>query len=141
VKRPENTMDCDIEQCKSLCCHNCAVLTEGEVTELISNARKKYALELELNKFFMEVQGERGSYYAIKMIKGRCIFLNKENRCRIYMCRPKLCELYPVINIDNVDERCPIANRLPPGKLVELKRRYAQEIDEDIKAEQTFLFV
>lgn len=138
---PENTMDCDIDQCKSLCCRNCAVLTHREFSDLISNVKKKFAIELEPKKYFRSVKGERGSYYAIKIIKGRCIFLNKENRCRIYMYRPTLCKLYPVIDIDKVDERCPMAKRLPPETLVDLKRRYAQEIDEDIKAEQTFLFV
>jgi len=134
-------MDCDIESCKSLCCHSCAVLTGIEVSELIANVKKKYALELESRKFFREVKGQHGSYYAIKMIKGQCIFLNKENRCRIYMCRPRLCELYPVIDIDNMDKRCPIADSLPAGIIADLKKRYAEEIDQDIKAEQTFLFV
>jgi len=134
-------MNCDIGNCKSRCCHNCAVLTEDEISNLISNVRKKYAIELEPRKFFKKVKGELGTYYAIKMIKGQCIFLNKENRCRIYLCRPTLCELYPVIDIDTVDERCPIVNMLPPEVLVDLKRRYAEEIDVNIKAEQTFLFV
>ncbi|PWB54386.1 MAG: hypothetical protein C3F06_04325 [Candidatus Methanoperedenaceae archaeon] len=134
-------MDCDIEKCKSHCCHNCAVLTEGEVSILISNVRKKYLIVLEPRKYFKKVKGELGTYYAIKMIKGQCIFLDKQNRCRIYMCRPTLCELYPVIDIDKVDERCPMANMLPMEMLSGLKRRYAQEIDVNIKAEQTFLFV
>jgi len=140
MKEP-GTMDCDIGHCKSLCCHNCAVLTKAEVSELIANVNKEYSLELEPKKFFRKVRGERGIYYAIKMIKGRCIFLNKENRCRIYLCRPTLCKLYPVIDIDKVDERCPIVNMLPPEVLVDLKRRYVEEIHADIKAEQTFLFV
>ena len=141
MRQPESTMDCDIEQCRSLCCHNCAVLTKAQVSELITNVNKQYSLELEPKKFFREVRGERGIYYATKMIKGRCIFLNKENRCRIYLCRPTLCKLYPVIDIDKVDERCLMVNILPAEVLSCLKRRYAEEIDEDIKAEQTFLFV
>jgi len=40
-----------------------------------------------------------------------------------------------------VDERCPIVKDLSPDAIIGLKRRYAEEIDEDIKAEQTFLFV
>jgi Fe-S-cluster containining protein len=141
MKQTESAMDCDIEQCRSLCCHNCAVLTKAQVSELITNVNKQYSLELEPKKFFREVRGEHGIYYAIKMIKGRCIFLNKENRCRIYLCRPTLCKLYPVIDIDKVDERCPMVKILPAEVLVGLKRRYAEEIDEDIQAEQTFLFV
>ena len=132
---------CDIGRCQSLCCRNCAVLTKAEVSDLIINVNKEYSLELEPKRFFREVRGERSIYYAIKMIKGRCIFLNKENRCRIYLCRPTLCKLYPVIDIDMVDERCPIVKDLPPDAIIGLKRRYAEEIDEDIKAEQTFLFV
>jgi Fe-S-cluster containining protein len=132
---------CDIGLCKSLCCRNCAVLTKAEVSELITNVNKEYSLELEPKKFFREVRGERGIYYAIKMIRGRCIFLNKENRCRIYLCRPTLCKLYPVIDIGKVDELCPMAKDLPPDAIIGLKRRYAEEVDEDIKAEQTFLFV
>lgn len=132
---------CDIGRCKSLCCRNCAVLTKAEVSELITNVNKEYSLELEPKKFFREVRGERGIYYAIKMIKGRCIFLNKENRCRIYLCRPTLCKLYPVIDIGKVDERCPMAKDLSPDAIIGLKRRYAEEVDEDIKSEQTFLFV
>ena len=130
-------MDCNIENCKSRCCHNCAVLTEGEVSILISNVRKKYFIELEPRKFFKEVKGELGTYYAIKMIKGQCIFLNKENRCRIYMCRPTLCELYPVVDIDVVDQRCPIANKLSSEALADLKRRYSEEINVNIKADDT----
>lgn len=141
MKQDESAMDCDIDRCKALCCHNCAVLTKSEVSELIKNVNREYSLELEPKKFFREVKGERDIYYAIKMIKGRCIFLNKENRCRIYLCRPILCKLYPVIDIDKVDERCPISKVLQVEMLIGLKRRYEVEIDEDIKAEQTFLFV
>jgi Fe-S-cluster containining protein len=141
MKQTESAMDCDIGRCKALCCHNCAVLTKGEVSELVTHVNKEYSLELEPKKFFREVRAEGGVYYAIKMIKGRCIFLNKENRCRIYLCRPTLCKLYPVIDIDKVDERCPISKVLPVEMLIGLKRRYDEEIDEDIKTEQTFLFV
>ena len=141
MKQAESAMDCDIGLCKALCCHNCAVLTKGEVSELVTHVNKEYSLELEPKKIFKEVKGERNIYYAIKMIKGRCIFLNKENRCRIYLCRPTLCKLYPVIDIDKVDERCPKSKVLPVEMLIGLKRRYEEEIDDDIKAEQTFLFV
>lgn len=134
-------MDCDIELCGSICCRNCAVLTEDELTELIANVRREYKLELEPRKYFRQAKGEHGIYFAVKMIKGKCIFLNKENRCRIYKCRPTLCELYPVIDADAVDERCPIVNKLPIEVLDGLKRRYAEEIDGKIRAEQTFRFV
>ncbi len=133
--------DCDISLCKSLCCHNCAVLTEEEVSELIKNALMKYSLELEPKKYFRSVKGEFGSYFAVRMIKGKCIFLNKENRCRIYKCRPKLCALYPVIDVDAVDERCPIVRTLPEGTIELLKIRYEKEVDERIKSEKTFMFV
>lgn len=134
-------MDCDIGICKSLCCHNCAVLTGNEVSELITNARMKYALELEQKKYFRTVKGEHGLYFAVRIIKGQCIFLTREKRCRIYGCRPTLCDLYPVIDVDAVDGRCPMANKLPKETLAVLKRRYKEEVDESIKAEKTFMFV
>jgi len=137
----ENTWDCDISICKSLCCHNCAVLTGDEVSELVSNARKKYKLELDPKIYFRKVKGEHGTYFAIKIIKGRCIFLNKEELCRIYECRPLLCKLYPVIDVDAIDERCPMANRLSKDEIAVLKKRYEKEVDERIKAETTFIFV
>jgi len=137
----ENTWDCDISICKSLCCHNCAVLTGDEVSRLVSNARIKYDLELDPKRYFRKVSGELGVYFAVKMIKGRCIFLNKEDRCRIYECRPVLCKLYPVIDVDSIDERCPMANRLSKDEIAVLKKRYEEEVDEMIKAEKTFLFV
>ncbi len=133
--------DCDIKLCGSLCCRNCAVLTANELTDLIAKARKEYDMELDPEKYFRQARGERGIYFAVKMIKGQCIFLNKEKRCRIYRCRPALCELYPVIDADAVDERCPIVSKLPGEKLALLKRRYADEVDERIQGEQTFLFV
>jgi Fe-S-cluster containining protein len=117
------------------------VLTPEEVEELIANVRKEYSLELEPGKYFRQAKGEHGIYFAVKNIKGQCIFLNKEKRCRIYRCRPTLCELYPVIDVNAVDERCPIAGKLPQEKLAFLKRRYADEIDERIQAEQRFLFI
>ncbi len=139
--RMQDTMDCDIELCGSLCCRNCAVLTEDEAMELITNVRREYDVDLDMRKYFRQAKGERGIYFAVKMIKGQCIFLNKEKRCRIYRCRPALCELYPVIDVDAVDERCPIASKLPQEKLDGLKRRYAEEIDGRIQNEQTFRFV
>lgn len=138
---PKNSLDCDIGSCKSICCHNCAVLTGDEVSELLKNARMKYSLELEPKKYFRKVKGEHGTYFAVRIIKGQCIFLNKEKRCRIYGCRPTLCDLYPVIDVDAVDERCPIANKLPKETIDVLKRRYGEEVDGRIKAEKTFIFV
>lgn len=135
--------DCDITQCGALCCRNCAVLTEGEAFDLIAKARKEYDFDLELKKYFRRAQGEHGLYYALKMIKGQCIFLDREKKCRIYRCRPKLCELYPVIDVDAVDEHCPdiIKNKFSREMLAVLKKRYADEIDERIKKEHTFSFI
>ncbi len=133
--------DCDIELCNSLCCRNCPVLTEEEVVGLIANVREAYALELDTKKYFRKAEGEHGIYFAIKMIKNQCIFLNKEKRCRIYKCRPVLCELYPVIDTDAVDDRCPNVNKWSREMLNILKKRYAEEVDDRIKLEQIFRFI
>lgn len=140
--RAENeNFGCDIGFCGALCCSNCAVLTEEEVAGLVANVRRVYDFELDLRKYFRQAKGEHGMYYAVKRIKGRCIFLDKEKHCRIYKCRPTLCELYPVVDVNQVDERCPIVHKLPEEKLVALKGRYAEEIDERIQSEQRFMFV
>ncbi len=135
--------ECDIKICGSLCCRNCPVLTEDEALTLIKNVNKEYGLELELKKYFRKAQGERGLYYAVKMIKGQCLFLDKEKRCRIYRCRPTLCELYPVIDVDAVDGRCPDVgkNKFSQEMLDALKKRYADEIDERIRKEKKFMFI
>ncbi len=119
------------------------MLTEYEAQELIRKAKEEYGLELSLEKYFRKAQGEHGLYYAMKMIKGQCIFLNKEKRCRIYRCRPKLCELYPVIDVGIADERCPDfrKNKFSRDLMDSLKKRYEDEIDEGIKTEQTFIFI
>ena len=117
------------------------MLTGDEVSKLLSNARSKYGLELDQKKYFRSVEGEHGAYFAVKMIKGRCIFLNKEELCRIYESRPVLCKLYPVIDVDVIDERCPMANRLSKNEIAILKKRYEDEVDEGIQAEKTFMFV
>ncbi|HEY9204913.1 MAG TPA: YkgJ family cysteine cluster protein, partial [Candidatus Methanoperedens sp.] len=124
-------------------CRNCAVLTGEEVSKLIKDVRKEYAFEIDKQKYFRRAKGKHEIYFAIKMIKGQCIFLNKEKRCRIYRCRPALCELYPVIDVDSVDERCPGVreNKIPDESLAVLKKRYAIEIDERIKMEQEFRFI
>lgn len=142
-QKTKKGVDCDIRLCSSLCCRNCPVLTEDEVAGLIANVRKEYALELDMKRYFRAAKGEHGMYFAVRMIKGQCIFLNKEKRCRIYKCRPVLCELYPVIDVDAVDERCPGIgeNKWPSEMLAALKRRYADEIDDRIKAEQMFRFI
>jgi Fe-S-cluster containining protein len=135
--------DCDIKLCGSLCCRNCAVLTENEALTLIKNVKREYGFELELKKYFRKAQGELGLYYAMKMIKEQCIFLDKEKRCRIYRCRPKLCEFYPVVDVDSVDERCPLImkKRISREMLDNLKKRYSEEIDERIRKEQIFNFI
>jgi Fe-S-cluster containining protein len=117
------------------------VLTIDEVSELVSNTMIKYDLELDPKIYFRKVKGEHGTYLAVKMIKGRCIFLNKEDRCRIYECRPVLCKLYPVIDVDAIDERCPMANKLSKDEIASLKKRYEDEVDERIKVEKIFMFV
>lgn len=139
----KSAFDCDIKLCKSLCCRNCPVLTEDEAAELIKDVKKEYALELDPKKYFRKAEGEHEIYFAMKMIKGQCIFLNKDERCRIYKCRPKLCELYPVINVDAIDVHCPkvIKGEFPGELLDALKKRYADEIDISIKSEQTFMFI
>ncbi len=136
----EDEFGCDISICKSICCRSCAVLTGQEVMELIRNVRSEYGFEIELTKYFRQVRGERGTYFAVRIIKGQCIFLNKENRCRIYRCRPKLCVLYPVIDVNELDERCPLANILSKDVIEDLKLRYREEINERIKAEKTFIY-
>jgi Fe-S-cluster containining protein len=135
--------DCDIKLCDSLCCRNCPVLTEEETLKLIRKVKKEYELELELKKYFRKAEGEHGFYYAVKMIKGKCIFLNREKRCSIYMCRPKLCELYPAVDVDAVDKNCPDVgkNKFSQKVLDALKKRYSEEVDESIKKEKTFKFV
>jgi Fe-S-cluster containining protein len=135
--------ECDIKLCGSLCCRNCPVLTDDEALTLIKNVKKEYGLELELKKYFRKAEGEHGLYYAVKMIKWQCIFLDKEKRCRIYRCRPTLCELYPVIDVDAVDVRCPDVgkNKISQKMLYSLKKRYADEVDERIKKEKKFMFI
>ncbi len=119
------------------------MLTWEEAAELLRMVRQEYGLVLPLKKYFRQAKGERGLYFAAKMIKGQCIFLNREKRCRIYRCRPKLCELYPAINVNAVDENCPKVSRGEfSGELLSaLKKRYADEIDESIQCEQTFRFI
>src|SRR4030065_2843639 len=126
--------DCDIKLCDSLCCRNCPVLTEEEALTLIRKVKKEYGLELDVKKYFRKAEGEHGLYFAVKMMKGQCILLNREKRCRIYRCRPKLCELYPVVDVDAVDEHCPDIrkNKFSQEILDALKKRYADEIDERI---------
>lgn len=135
--------DCDIKLCDSLCCRNCPVLTEEEALTLIRKVKKEYELEFELKKYFRKAEGEHGLYYAVKMIKGQCIFLDKEKRCRIYRCRPTLCELYPVIDAEAVDGRCPDVekNRFSREMLDALKKRYYEEVNEKIRKEHTFRFI
>lgn len=143
LRNSRGGLKCNIELCDSLCCRRCPVLTQDEVAELITNVRKEYTLELDPEKYFRRARGEHSTYFAAKMIKGRCIFLNKEKRCRIYRCRPTLCELYPVIDVDAVDEQCPAIreHKLSEKMLVALKQRYTDEIDENIKLEQMFRFI
>jgi len=135
--------ECDIKLCDSICCRNCPVLTGEEALTLIRKVKKEYGLELELKKYFRKAEGEHGLYYAVKMIKGQCIFLDREKRCRIYRCRPKLCELYPAVDVEAVDESCPDVgkNKFSQEMLEALKKRYSDEIDENIKKEKTFRFV
>jgi Fe-S-cluster containining protein len=141
--RHDGDLDCDITLCKAMCCRNCPVLTEKELVDLLIAIKKEYDLELDQQKYFRKAKGEHGLYFAMKMIKGQCIFLTKETRCRIYRCRPKLCELYPAIDFNTVDPKCPdiMKNKLTPETLTILKQRYAVEIDERIKKEQTFRFI
>ncbi len=134
-------MNCDIGSCNSLCCRYCPVLTADEVRKLITNVRKEYGQELDREKYFREAEGDYGTYFAARMIKGQCIFLNREKRCRIYRCRPTLCELYPVVDVDAVDTGCPLGDSLSHEFLSFLKKRYADEIDENIQMEQTFRFI
>lgn len=137
-----SNFNCDIDTCGSLCCRNCPVLTRDEVEKLIADVREEYGLELVPGRYFRRAKGEHGTYFAVKMIRGQCIFLDKEKRCRIYRCRPLLCELYPATDADCVDIRCPLVsgNKIPDKVLDALKIRYAGEVDKRIRMEHTFRF-
>ncbi|HEY9246613.1 MAG TPA: YkgJ family cysteine cluster protein [Candidatus Methanoperedens sp.] len=141
--KDQSAMNCDTRSCNSLCCTYCPVLTQDEVNKLAADVKQEYGIDLEFRKYFRQARGKYGTYYAARMIKGQCIFLNKEKRCRIYRCRPVLCELYPVIDVDSVDRGCPQVkeNKLSHELLALLKKRYAAEIDERIRTEQTFTFI
>jgi Fe-S-cluster containining protein len=59
------------------------------------------------NDFAIKVDG----VYRLRNVNGRCFFLSRDNRCRIYDHRPIGCRIYPVIyDLEKgvvVDEICP----------------------------------
>lgn len=82
-RRTKCTLDvCD--DCPALCCHDLVMpiekpKTEEDVSEL------KWELQYDTIRVFIR------SHRWYRIIKGRCMYLDESNLCRIYATRPKRC--------------------------------------------------
>ena len=77
-------------QLKKNCCNSFAyiddpILSREEKDEIISSFKVSEDNFIKHNN----------SFYTIKTQKGICPFLNENNRCSIYKCRPNDCKLFP----------------------------------------------
>jgi Fe-S-cluster containining protein len=66
------------------------VLTEIDALEISS------ATGIGLNEF-AEKNSSEAYPYAIRLVNGRCFFLNQDNKCSIYPVRPLVCRFYPFV--------------------------------------------
>jgi len=58
----------------------------------------------------------RNGFYRLRNVGGKCIFLDEENRCRIYSIRPIGCRVYPLVySFDKgplLDPECPLSQQV-----------------------------
>ena len=95
------------------CCHETEMpltLEDIERIESLGYSRRDFAIKV-------------GGIYRLRNVNGRCYFLGKDNRCRIYENRPLGCRIYPVVLDSNgkaiVDDLCPKRDEI---KSEDLKR-------------------
>ncbi|MFA6461543.1 MAG: YkgJ family cysteine cluster protein [Candidatus Woesearchaeota archaeon] len=67
-------------------------LTSKVVKELVEEVKKSQDTESSLRLRLLTSQNR---LLRIKSLRGRCYFLNQENRCTIYEISPGICKLYP----------------------------------------------
>ena len=98
------------------CCYNTEMPLTKEDVERIER------LGFKREEFTVEVDG----ILRLRNLNGRCVFLDNDNRCKIYDHRPLGCKIYPAILDEScrvvVDDKCPRKHEVSKRDLRKVKK-------------------
>lgn len=81
----------------SHCCHNTVVITECEADLLVTwMGEQKIEIDQELLKRQAAFTGSDSEWFRLPKTENRCVFLDDQNKCKVYEHRPASCRKYVV---------------------------------------------
>ncbi|NLG19373.1 MAG: YkgJ family cysteine cluster protein [Fibrobacter sp.] len=74
---------------------------------------------------------------GLRKRNSRCIFLNKNNLCSVYRCRPMTCRTFPyIVEFDDDDNVCKVSlNKIVDCKCVRKIRSALESVINDVRME------
>jgi len=123
--------DCDIN-CAAPSAAGTALFWQKKSSHVNKESQKGIWASLELKKYFRKAEGEHGLYFAVKMMKGQCIFLNREKDAA-YTGAVQACELYQQLMLARWMRMSLVMKTKFPGNAGCPEKRYSDEINERIK--------
>ncbi|MBS7250480.1 MAG: YkgJ family cysteine cluster protein [Candidatus Freyarchaeota archaeon] len=84
-------------QCQkcSRCCRHTEKAPRRILLSVLDLLRIEKNLGLNRENFAENIQGPHPFTFLMKMVNGKCIFLDENNTCKIYEFRPLICRCYP----------------------------------------------
>jgi Fe-S-cluster containining protein len=93
-------------------CRNCGFCCKNNPPDI--NPKEQQKIEAEGFKNFLDPFAEVGEHNIRRNKNGNCIFLTKENTCKIHSSKPSICQLEPFIISDYDDKTGLIFLKLNP---------------------------
>lgn len=97
------------------CCHTQVSVTQDEAQVLAARVESGVVIDLERLKLQMKAGDEAADFYAIPYQERKCVFLNAEGACQVYLDRPAVCRTNAVIGEAS---QCDTSEKILPTRLI-----------------------
>jgi Fe-S-cluster containining protein len=94
------------------CCIFCGICCSDTISKnrhiiMLKHEAEQLSIELDkkISDFAIECIGKEPYFFEMKKTDGKCVFLDENNKCSIYLVRPLICKCYPFELIDLKNEK------------------------------------
>lgn len=97
------------------CCHTQVSVTDDEAYVLFEHIRNGIKIDQERLAKQASAQNDGDAYFKLSYEERRCIFLDENNSCRVYLDRPSVCRTNAVLG---EADQCDTSKEIKPVRLV-----------------------
>ena len=97
------------------CCHTQVSITDDEAELLVQKINAGLEIATDRLKKQMESKNDSNAYYRLSYADRRCIFLNEQGGCRVYVDRPSVCRTNAVLG---EADQCDTSEMIKPTRLI-----------------------